>query len=311
MSYGKVIGYIAYVTKLQLICEGDSCIVAGSSSRKKMISYLEIARPGSSKKSHDNQGEVRGHRKSHQTGGRLQFRPRGVRAFPSARAKDAEYPTSSRRKEKKLSESGRLSPEQGQGRLRHNSLPDRDVRLPRGRLRQLRVRPDQVQLLPQPPLSDLPGNREGEMGREEAFGASSRPLPPRRVHGPVVHFQARHVQQKGDVRSDIRRGLANASRLRPRPEASRGRNRLPRDPAHVVPAYGAPRPRAFHSHLRRPDRRRTMEGARRTQRNSFFRQGPCPGFSGGKFIEGLKKLYYEDKLVVPGIDGEASESGRI
>ncbi len=48
MSSGKVIGYIAYVTKLQLICEGDSCIVAGS--RKKMISYLEIARPGESKK---------------------------------------------------------------------------------------------------------------------------------------------------------------------------------------------------------------------------------------------------------------------
>ena len=48
MSSGKVIGYIAYVTKLKLICEGDSCIVAGS--RTKMISYLDIARPGYSKK---------------------------------------------------------------------------------------------------------------------------------------------------------------------------------------------------------------------------------------------------------------------
>ena len=47
MSSGKVIGYIAYATKLQLICEGDSCIVAGS--RKKMVSYLDIARPGASK----------------------------------------------------------------------------------------------------------------------------------------------------------------------------------------------------------------------------------------------------------------------
>lgn len=46
MPSGKVIGYIAYVTKLQLICDGDACIVAGS--RRKMESYLETAEPGSS-----------------------------------------------------------------------------------------------------------------------------------------------------------------------------------------------------------------------------------------------------------------------
>ena len=39
MSEGKVIGYLAYVTKLQLICEGDSCIIAGS--REKMESYIK------------------------------------------------------------------------------------------------------------------------------------------------------------------------------------------------------------------------------------------------------------------------------
>ena len=50
MFSGKVIGYIAYVTKLQLICEGDSCIVIVAGSWKKMISYREIARPGESKK---------------------------------------------------------------------------------------------------------------------------------------------------------------------------------------------------------------------------------------------------------------------
>ena len=39
MSDGKVIGYLAYITKTQMICDGDSCIISGS--REKMKSYLK------------------------------------------------------------------------------------------------------------------------------------------------------------------------------------------------------------------------------------------------------------------------------
>ena len=43
MSAGKVIGYLAYITKTELICEGDSCIIAGS--REKMKSYIRLKNP--------------------------------------------------------------------------------------------------------------------------------------------------------------------------------------------------------------------------------------------------------------------------
>ncbi len=43
MSDGKVIGYLAYVTKIQLICDGDSCITAGS--REKMKEYIRRTTP--------------------------------------------------------------------------------------------------------------------------------------------------------------------------------------------------------------------------------------------------------------------------
>lgn len=44
MSSGKVIGYIAYLTKLEVLCEGDSAIVAGS--RQLMQSYIAKRNPG-------------------------------------------------------------------------------------------------------------------------------------------------------------------------------------------------------------------------------------------------------------------------
>lgn len=43
MSAGKVIGYLAYVTKAEPICEGDSCIIAGS--REKMKQYVQRTNP--------------------------------------------------------------------------------------------------------------------------------------------------------------------------------------------------------------------------------------------------------------------------
>jgi hypothetical protein len=43
MSNGKVIGYLAYITKIQIICERDSCVIAGS--REKMKSYLKAINP--------------------------------------------------------------------------------------------------------------------------------------------------------------------------------------------------------------------------------------------------------------------------
>ena len=48
MSTNKVIGYLAYITKTQLICEGDSCVIA--SSEAKMKSYLKQMRPELHKK---------------------------------------------------------------------------------------------------------------------------------------------------------------------------------------------------------------------------------------------------------------------
>jgi hypothetical protein len=48
MSDHKVIGHIAYLTKLEIVCDGDSCLVAGSS--KKMKSYLEQRNPDASDK---------------------------------------------------------------------------------------------------------------------------------------------------------------------------------------------------------------------------------------------------------------------
>ena len=43
MSAGKVIGYLAYISKAELICEGNSCIIAGS--RNKMKSYIKQRNP--------------------------------------------------------------------------------------------------------------------------------------------------------------------------------------------------------------------------------------------------------------------------
>ncbi len=43
MSSGKVVGYLAYVSKAELICDGNSCIIAGS--REKMKSYIEKINP--------------------------------------------------------------------------------------------------------------------------------------------------------------------------------------------------------------------------------------------------------------------------
>jgi hypothetical protein len=40
---GNVIGYLAYITKPQLICEGDSCIIVGTS--EKMKSYIRQRNP--------------------------------------------------------------------------------------------------------------------------------------------------------------------------------------------------------------------------------------------------------------------------
>jgi len=43
MKEDKVIGYLAYITKTQLICDGDSCIIAGS--ELKMKSYIRQRNP--------------------------------------------------------------------------------------------------------------------------------------------------------------------------------------------------------------------------------------------------------------------------
>jgi len=38
MSYHKIMGYLACVSKFELLCDGDSCVIAGS--EKKMKTYL-------------------------------------------------------------------------------------------------------------------------------------------------------------------------------------------------------------------------------------------------------------------------------
>lgn len=43
MPDGKIIGYLAYITKAEPICEGNSCIIAGS--RDKMKTYLKQNNP--------------------------------------------------------------------------------------------------------------------------------------------------------------------------------------------------------------------------------------------------------------------------
>ena len=39
----KVIGWLAYITRLQLICDGDSCLIAGS--KEKLLSYIRQRNP--------------------------------------------------------------------------------------------------------------------------------------------------------------------------------------------------------------------------------------------------------------------------
>jgi len=48
MKEGKVIGYLANLTKTQLICDGDSCVIAGS--KLKMKSYVRRCNPDVLKK---------------------------------------------------------------------------------------------------------------------------------------------------------------------------------------------------------------------------------------------------------------------
>ncbi|MCP4153410.1 MAG: hypothetical protein GY757_37125 [bacterium] len=43
MKEGKVIGYLAYITKTQLICDGDSCVIAGS--ELKLKAYIRQNNP--------------------------------------------------------------------------------------------------------------------------------------------------------------------------------------------------------------------------------------------------------------------------
>ena len=43
MKQDKVIGYLAYLTKTQLICDGDSCVIAGS--KIKMKAYIRNSNP--------------------------------------------------------------------------------------------------------------------------------------------------------------------------------------------------------------------------------------------------------------------------
>lgn len=43
----KVIGYFAYKSKTEVICDGDACVISGS--EQEMENYINFISPGSSK----------------------------------------------------------------------------------------------------------------------------------------------------------------------------------------------------------------------------------------------------------------------
>jgi hypothetical protein len=86
MSDGKVIGYLASVTDLDLICEGDSCIIAGT--HEKMRSYIMQRNPHLINKVTIRKARFGNIRKAMQLGAAYSFDEESYKRFyPLARKK--------------------------------------------------------------------------------------------------------------------------------------------------------------------------------------------------------------------------------
>ena len=110
-------------------------------------------------------------------------RPGGRRHLPRPRARLA--PGAARPPE----------PGSAQGHVGHRAVPQRGAGWARAALRGLRHRPDRLQLLPQPPLPEVPGARRATLARGAPGRSAAGGVLPRGLHAAGADRRHRVLQQ--------------------------------------------------------------------------------------------------------------------
>ena len=110
-------------------------------------------------------------------------------------------------------------------------------------MRPVRASADRVQLVPQSPLPQVPGRRRRGMDGGPASRTAARRLLPRGLHAPGGAGTDRAAEPEGGLRPAVPRRRRDLAADRRRPEAPRGRDRLPGRAPHLGPEPPAPPPR--------------------------------------------------------------------
>ena len=155
-----------------------------------------------------------------------------------------------------------VPPEPGtaEGHVGHRTVPHRGAGWTCVALRRLRKAGDLLQLVPQPPLPEVPGERRTPLAR----GTSGRPAAggvlPRGLHAAGHDRRDRLVQQGGALRPAVRRRRRDPAYHRRRSEASGRADRRDAGAAHVGLGADPPSPCPRHRPRRRPVTRRRALG---------------------------------------------------
>src|ERR1017187_6835474 len=97
-----------------------------------------------------------------------------------------------------------------------------------------------LQLLSEPALSEVPGQRARSLARSAPPGTSAHPLCPRRVHAPAPVSAPGLTEQARDLQPVVPRQCRDSADSRSRSTTSRRGDRLLQRAAHLEPTTAAP-----------------------------------------------------------------------